>query len=46
MVNQLDGHTVILAGLKRGEQIVASGNFLGAAMASMMAGMDMGGDKK
>lgn len=54
--DQFDGQTVVLAGLKPGEQIVASGNFLidsesrlGAAMQQMMAsmpGMDMGKGKK
>lgn len=49
---QFDGQTVVLAGLKPGEKIVASGNFLidsesrlGAAMQQMMAsmpGMNMG----
>lgn len=44
--DQFDGQTVVLAGLKPGEQVVASGNFLidsesrlGAAMAAMMASM-------
>jgi RND family efflux transporter MFP subunit len=50
--DQFDGQTVVLAGLKPGEKIVASGNFLidsesrlGAAMQQMsasMPGMDMG----
>jgi RND family efflux transporter MFP subunit len=54
--DQFDGQTVVLAGLKPGEKIVASGNFLidsesrlGAAMQQMMAsmpGMDMGKGKK
>jgi RND family efflux transporter MFP subunit len=46
--DQFDGQTVVLAGLKPGEKIVASGNFLidsesrlGAAMQGMMPGMDM-----
>jgi membrane fusion protein, copper/silver efflux system len=53
--DQFDGQTVVLAGLKPGETIVASGNFLidsesrlGAAMQQMMAsmpGMDMGKKK-
>lgn len=53
--DQFDGQTVVLAGLKPGEKIVASGNFLidsesrlGAAMQQMMAsmpGMDMGKKK-
>lgn len=44
--DQFDGETEVLAGLKPGEKIVASGNFLidsesrlGAAMQGMMAGM-------
>ncbi len=44
--DQFNGETVVLAGLKPGEKIVASGNFLidsesrlGAAMQSMMASM-------
>ena len=44
--DQFDGQTVVLAGLKPGEQVVSSGNFLvdsesrlGAAMAAMMASM-------
>ena len=54
--DQFDGQTVVLAGLKPGEKIVASGNFLidsesrlGAAMQQMtasMPGMDMGKGKK
>ncbi len=54
--DQFNGQTVVLAGLKPGEKIVASGNFLidsesrlGAAMQQMMAsmpGMDMGKGKK
>ena len=54
--DQFDGQTVVMAGLKPGEKIVASGNFLidsesrlGAAMQQMMAsmpGMDMGKGKK
>lgn len=51
--DQFNGQTVILAGLKPGEKVVASGNFLidsesrlGAAMAGMMAGMNMGGNAK
>ena len=54
--DQFDGQTVVLVGLKPGEKIVASGNFLidsesrlGAAMQQMMAsmpGMDMGKGKK
>lgn len=53
--DQFDGQTVVLAGLKPGEKIVASGNFLidsesrlGASMQQMMAsmpGMDMGKKK-
>jgi Cu(I)/Ag(I) efflux system membrane fusion protein len=53
--DQFDGQTVVLAGLKPGEKIVASGNFLidsesrlGAAMQQMsasMPGMDMGKKK-
>ena len=53
--DQFDGQTVVLAGLKPGEKIVASGNFLidsesrlGAAMQQMsasMPGMDMGQKK-
>ena len=53
--DQFDGQTVVLAGLKPGEEIVASGNFLidsesrlGAAMQQMsasMPGMDMGKKK-
>lgn len=54
--DQFDGQTVVLVGLKPGEKIVASGNFLidsesrlGAAMQQMMAsmpGIDMGKGKK
>jgi Cu(I)/Ag(I) efflux system membrane fusion protein len=54
--DQFDGQTAVLAGLKPGEKIVASGNFLidsesrlGAAMQQMsasMPGMDMGKGKK
>ena len=54
--DQFNGQTVVLAGLKPGEKIVASGNFLidsesrlGAAMQQMMAsmpGMDMSKGKK
>lgn len=54
--DQFDRQTVVLAGLKPGEKIVASGNFLidsesrlGAAMQQMtasMPGMDMGKSKK
>jgi len=54
--DQFNGQTVVLAGLKPGEKIVASGNFLidsesrlGAAMQQMsasMPGMDMGKGKK
>lgn len=54
--DQFNGQTVVLAGLKPGEKIVASGNFLidsesrlGVAMQQMMAsmpGMDMGKGKK
>lgn len=50
--NQLDGQTVVLAGLKPGEKIVASGNFLidsesrlGTAMQGM-AGMGMSSANK
>lgn len=53
--DQFDGQTVVLAGLKPGDKIVNSGNFLidsesrlGAAMQQMMAsmpGMDMGKKK-
>lgn len=53
--DQFDGQTVVLAGLKPGEKIVASGNFLidsesrlGAAMQQMQAsmpGMNMGKKK-
>ncbi len=53
--DQFDGQTVVLAGLKPGEKIVASGNFLidsesrlGAAMQQMsasMPGMDIGKKK-
>ena len=46
--DQFDGEYAVLAGLKPGEKIVASGNFLidsesrlGAAMQGMMAGMNM-----
>ncbi len=46
--DQFDGQYAVLAGLKPGEKIVASGNFLidsesrlGAAMQGMMAGMNM-----
>ncbi len=49
---QFDGQYAVLTGLKPGEKIVASGNFLidsesrlGAAMQGMMAGMDMGTKK-
>lgn len=54
--DQYDGETVVLAGLKPGEKIVKSGNFLidsesrlGAAMQQMeasMPGMKMSGEKK
>ena len=52
--DQFDGQYAVLAGLKPGEKIVASGNFLidsesrlGAAMQGMMAGMPgMSSDKK
>lgn len=53
--DEFDGQTVVLAGLKPGEKIVASGNFLidsesrlGAAMQQMagMPGMDMGKKKQ
>ncbi len=47
--DQFDGQYVVLAGLKPGEKIVASGNFLidsesrlGAAMQGMMSGMSAG----
>lgn len=46
--DQFDGEYAVLAGLKPGEKVVASGNFLidsesrlGAAMQGMMAGMNM-----
>jgi len=50
--DQFDGQYAVLAGLKPGEKIVASGNFLidsesrlGAAMQGMMPGMDMSSSK-
>lgn len=50
--DQFDGEYAVLAGLKPGEKIVASGNFLidsesrlGAAMQGMMAGMNMSPSK-
>jgi Cu(I)/Ag(I) efflux system membrane fusion protein len=50
--DQFDGQYAVLAGLKPGEKIVASGNFLidsesrlGAAMQGMMPGMDMSSGK-
>jgi Cu(I)/Ag(I) efflux system membrane fusion protein len=50
--DQFDGQYAVLAGLKPGEKIVASGNFLidsesrlGAAMQGLMPGMDMSSSK-
>ena len=50
--DQFDGQYAVLAGLKPGEKIVASGNFLidsesrlGDAMQGMMPGMDMSASK-